>query len=827
MIFFLILFLWCPALALKLSLNQDLGRIQSELSPEEIGQFLHSITNLSQLAEVIDPSRSRNNFNFLFYYNSYGCSENRIFNWSRISSILINSRLTREDRLILLNTDCLARWPELFSTSEPNLKRLLDAVPESNPIKYLGDSDIIEIPKLLAKCWIDKRLKFILDHAQKNSHLNFIPQVNKIFKHQQLSPEQFSNSHFSLIGPEAIDFCFIYSKSSEEKKICYNMTLDKYEIYLNFSSRDLFYWSLNISTVFKYSLPENFHSIFKKHFKKLIKSCHVNDSLIKKFLQQFNNLILTSGPSEVSKLDSQIVNIFEIFSEIDYDKEPKSDLDFMVLVVDLFNWFESGIEFFKWDSSELEICLTIVYNFLGIHKTSNPDFFLNFYSKTFKKYISIYSFRADSFRFFIKNNYDPERPSHELLKSLRKLSWLNDSSKLKKFLKKFLSLEIRNSFLRKLTFNHVKEIDEDNYHIGISMSFDEDNSIIRNLFQGVYESFLNNVVFIYPLKANIFTSGILEYIISNKSGNVLDLEVTLNKFWTTLSLRENNFFDSIGEFDDDIKYELIPNPWTHPNILFVAGCVMTLAYLHGIKLTDWSLKYSLFASVFKLNLEPIDIYSNVLEENVDDSLKFYSLNDFIGASNFDTIKFNPECASQSGIVELIQINENLQSKTNEILFEVQKKFTTKSSDGTYNLECEISDLWTGEQFLKLEKFSNLYDSNSELDSCDNQLGLSLLEKYSDHESVEMGDDEEEIEMEAEAEIEIEKEAETEEEIEEKEQDKEKSVHESEESSPLTQEIFDKSVEVAHLQLYSMYLGLQPLTRFLKTKEVYEAIFITG
>ena len=566
-------------------------------------------------------------------------------------------------------------------------------------------------------------------------------------------------------------------------------------------------------------------NFIEKHFEKLIESCRAKNSLIKNFLNQFSDLIfLTSFSAETSKFYSQIVKLFEIFIEPDTDEESESesDLDLMVLVVELYNWFESGIEFFEWDSSELEICLKLIYKFLITRKSSNPDFFLDFYLKTFDKYASISFLRAVSFGKFIKINYDPKRPSHELLKALRKLSWSNDSLKLKNFLKNFLSLEVRSSFLRKLSFNHKKEID---YEIpsDIFIFFDENKSINRNLFEGVYESLLENAVLIYPLKVEISSSGIFQDIIRNNSGYVLNLGVTLNKFWTILALHEYNFFRLNEKFDNENNNEFvfIPNPWTHPNILFVAGCVMTLAYLHGIKLTSWSLKYSLFASIFNLNLKPIDSDFNLFDENEDNSLAFYSLNDFIGSFYSDAVNFTFEYASESGLEELLLINESLKSKTTKILFKLQKKFTSKFSDGTSDLDCEISDLWIGNKFLKLENFSNL-SSESDLSENQQDLSLPVFEEYSDRESVEIRDMEEEFEIEA-AKAEVNEYAETEASTIAK---AEEQINVFESSSSLTEEIFDKNVEVVRLQLYSMFLGLQPLTRFLKTKEAYEAIFIS-
>ena len=98
----------------------------------------------------------------------------------------------------------------------------------------------------------------------------------------------------------------------------------------------------------------------------------------------------------------------------------------------------------------------------------------------------------------------------------------------------------------------------------------------------------------------------------------------------------------------------------------------------------------------------------------------------------------------------------------------------------------------------------------------------MFEEYSDRESVEIRDMEEEFEIEA-AKAEVNEYAETEASTIAK---AEEQINVFESSSSLTEEIFDKNVEVVRLQLYSMFLGLQPLNRFLKTKEAYEAIFIS-
>ena len=87
----------------------------------------------------------------------------------------------------------------------------------------------------------------------------------------------------------------------------------------------------------------------------------------------------------------------------------------------------------------------------------------------------------------------------------------------------------------------------------------------------------------------------------------------------------------------------MPTPWTHPNVLQVMGCVMTLAILHGIKLSGWSLNRGIFDSVFsEIYLSPtciVEEEEELWEKSVLFSLKrdpfldFYSVEVFSNSIN--------------------------------------------------------------------------------------------------------------------------------------------------------------------------------------------------
>lgn len=778
--------------ALKLTLNQDMTEIPRKLEPEEIGQFLHSIKDLPKLAEYLDPSRSPVNLDLLFFYNSYGCTEKRIFNWERISFIMTYGGLSRADRLILLNGECLMKWPDLFSVKKPDLTFLLSIIAESNPLLQIDESNNLNFWKRMRRLDRNGTWSALIQAAQFNVHLNFIPQITRLFKEKIIGPADLSpngNYKCGLIGPELVESCFLASRKLSKRQECSAMILGPSRN--QFSARDLFFWSLNIATVSKYDPSVRNVLRLRGHFDKLIELCQWHEVQVIYFLKQFSSLIL----HQIKKNSIDSEHILNIFRTLCFDDPQSPDpqaenenlLEPLLMSIEFYKWIDFNAEYYEIPAEVIKKSCKIIHLAIYTKKTlNNPDLYLKFLSS------EPVGFNNHHFKKFLRNNYKPEKPTVGLLELFRKITWKNESSVgnvMASCIKSFLDLPVRLRLLRKRSFDHPSHFIENS---SIELYFSEDSTIFTSIFEGVYEFLMEKYVLVFPLNVNVTQSAFVNGFFNVST--VTNLRVVLNKFWKCLGDFANGFFqvNFDQEIDSDFfKYasEFIPNPWTHPNILLAAGCTMTLAILHGIKLEGWSIKKSLIEAIFKILFSPpskpedfdedadfneneFDANGHLLEGNF---IKFYNLTDFC-----DEI--------EAGINDEV-ISDVLDDLTSFPVEDLTRKYLTNYQmniiESIYDpSERDSGSIWTSKIFLVLDSLNSSDDSASELyKRVKEQLTTSFNENQL------------------------------------------KSLWRQLNPRRSSSYKHDNCRrEMTRMQVYSLYLGLQPLTRFLKYQEAYELIF---
>ena len=737
---------------IKLTLKQDLNKLQEQLEPEHIGQFLHSINDLPKLAEILDPSRSRLNFDLLFYYNHYGCCDEQVFNWKRITQILTYGGLSRYDRLILLNGNCIANWPGILTLELYNLRYLLSLLPEINPLLLVSPSNCEEPLTTDVIAGDAERWKVLIEAASSNWQFNFIPAIDLLFKKDLVGPEDFDISNFNLIGPEAIDSCFNNSKNLARTQLCYSLVFSPSIDYKQFKARDLFYRSLNIGIIIKYDSRVRLIKFLRTEFDKIFEAC--DELNVKSFIELFSKMI--SEYLMTDKIKNQtIFNIFKVLLEEE-----------IFLAIEFYKWLELNLDSFGIDENYLNtvILKRVLFKTISNQKLRKPDDFLNFIINK-RRFCG-----SKCFQKFLQNNYDPVRPSNELIKAFRQLSWIsgNDGGfEMTKNLKKFLDFEFRISFLRKLSFDHPKNYEESSSIIEIYLNDTIPNNI--SMFNGVFESLMRNITLVYPLECEAKVSGTLKGLIKES----IDLKTILQKFWDQLGSYANGFMKHFDfDYEDGSELELVPNPWTHPNVLLAAGCCMTLALLNGIKLTGWQIKKSIFESVFKIDFTSI---SDVEESHF---LMFYTINDYLSA-----IEASNDSKLEEAIKDLLEVTRSLSPVTRKALKNFRNNLLKKNQYGFYSLKPESDQIWSSKIFQLLNDIETTTLSDTILKDSDSL--MTFLNPYV-MEITPIDDD---------------------------------LVLLTSESSNLISER-----DSARIQIYSLFLGLQPLTRFLDSDEAYNTIF---
>ena len=774
--------------ALKLTLNQDLMELPRNLSPDEIGQFLHSIKNLPKLAEYLDPSRSRINFDLFFYYNNYGCGDVRVFNWDRINTIMTYGRLCRKDRLILLNGECLMNWPDLLKVEQRhNLSLLLELFPEINPLLQVAESDNLDFWWHKAALHRNGNLTLLLKKAQaqaskSGNNLNFIPHISRLFMEKLIRPEDLINpleiSPISLIGPDTIEFCYSKLSLFRSKQKCSSIVFGKINTnYIKFSAKDLFFWSLNMATAAKYDpKPDR----LRVEFDKLLRVCHRVQVHVIKFITEFGKLIL----GDLKDSSVIVLDIFKYFCSTTetHDTElPAVVVDPMFLAAEFYKWSDSNKEHYNIPQKTLKKSAKLVHKTLSKRRSIvNSNYYLNFLVST------PIGFQVKPFREFLQNNFDPDEPSTELLKAFRNLSWSNDRLGMLNLIRSFLDVKVRTTFLRKVSFDHPNHYDSSS---AMSIYISDENPISQSIFEEVYETLLQNFVLVFPLKIDVNASSFSREFVN--FSKLSDLKTILQMFWSLLASFPNGFFQysTDEDADDDDEEEVakfVPNPWTHPNILFATGCVMTLAFLHGIKLENWSIKRSIFNSAFSIILQPPTNFKK--EEHF---LTFFTLNDFNDQMDSD---LNIKTVS-SGVQDLLSFEK--QEITRKYLKNYQQKLLKSKKDTveedsfeSYDFSTSAKDVWISKMFMAMELIDSKKTKNvskalrrylPDFNYAQFESNMELLEKKLD-------DDER-----ADSDLE-------------------------------DQRVDLLKVEMAEAQIYSIYLGLQPLTRFLKAEEVYDTLF---
>ena len=623
--------------ALKLTLKQDLSQLQEQLSPEEIGQFLHSIKDLPKLSEYLDPIRSPAPFDLLFYYNHYGCRESRVFNMDRIRFIMTYANLSRNDRLILLNGNCIINWPDLLEIPMYDLSFLLEMFPESNPLLQIETfetfeetSNVFDWKQLKKKH--PQRLTLFLDKAAKyREEFHFVPFIDNLFHKKILNSSDFPASfdRIKLISPIAVGKCFEAKPRSKRKwKACKKMILVSRHNYNDFSSRDSFYWSLNILTVFIYHRDDATVEEIQSHLNLLLKSCKWYQVELISFLKNVSKLLsgLVFKSDEIDR--NLITRMFEEMCKLKWSDEddgiieesheqlPTSSWsdssDSILMAVEFFNWIERNSQIFKVSKTKLKKWLKLIHS--GLAKRRNRkyrDYFVEFLEEA-----DIWTFKK-----FIQNNYESEKPSNGLLRVFKKLSWIKCKNKVD-FLKSFLSPDIRIKQLRRVSFNHPHLVQKQNE---IEIYFHENSIFTKKTFNRIFNSLLDNDLLVYPLKIDLSASP----FVSESFKQNINLETILKKFWTFLGAHDNGFVNYHSDLPG-YPSQFLPLPWIHPNVSLVMGCVMTLALLHGIKLTDWSPKREFFDSIFEdLTLKPIELVDDDEESDIDSNFCYFNEGHFL------------------------------------------------------------------------------------------------------------------------------------------------------------------------------------------------------
>ena len=477
-----------------------------------------------------------------------------------------------------------------------------------------------------------QRLTLFLDKAAKyREEFHFVPFIDNLFHKKILNSSDFPASfdRIKLISPIAVGKCFEAKPRSKRKwKACKKMILVSRHNYNDFSSRDSFYWSLNILTVFIYHRDDATVEEIQSHLNLLLKSCKWYQVELISFLKNVSKLLsgLVFKSDEIDR--NLITRMFEEMCKLKWSDEddgiieesheqlPTSSWsdssDSILMAVEFFNWIERNSQIFKVSKTKLKKWLKLIHS--GLAKRRNRkyrDYFVEFLEEA-----DIWTFKK-----FIQNNYESEKPSNGLLRVFKKLSWIKCKNKVD-FLKSFLSPDIRIKQLRRVSFNHPHLVQKQNE---IEIYFHENSIFTKKTFNRIFNSLLDNDLLVYPLKIDLSASP----FVSESFKQNINLETILKKFWTFLGAHDNGFVNYHSDLPG-YPSQFLPLPWIHPNVSLVMGCVMTLALLHGIKLTDWSPKREFFDSIFEdLTLKPIELVDDDDESDIDSNFCYFNEGHFL------------------------------------------------------------------------------------------------------------------------------------------------------------------------------------------------------
>jgi hypothetical protein len=792
----------CTIHAIKLSLKQDLSVLMKQLSPKHIGQFLHSINDFSGLAAILDPDQKQYNFDFSVYYNIYGCSDIRIFNYTRIDAILLSfHRLTKKERLLLLNGECLANWPGMLKLDPFQMQRILQACPEANPLPfYLMKKTFVWDRLLKSPTW-----HTLLESAHQNRHLNhtFKDTITGLINIGLINQSAIPSNIFGLIGPETVKSSFSISYSKRNYRSTFKMVSEKLDLYSQFLPTDLFYWALNLGVCMDYALTSGKpprYDLFTQHFNALIEACPNGSSGIKLFLKRFSHFILSKKLTRSTSSFLNICNIFESFQGEDFNNRA-------LLLIELQNWFESNARFISQNAGSLKGTSLLIYDAIKGHVFPEPDKFLDFFLNSKSNSGKL---NRSSFKKFIGLNYETD--SSALLGSLRTISWSNHSWRLTLILKNFLTLPARLQYLKKSAFSHT-DMSEAHASSGALHLFIDDGFLPfgKGFFSEFCSALLEQTSIFYPFEVKFSSAGLLGRLLGNKQEPV-PIETVLQEFWINLLSYDNNFMFPSNEYDredeETFPNSFIPCPWTNPNVLFAAGCVMTLALLHGVKLHGACLLKSVFVDIFEnINLRPTDMFDSTTPEP-GRFIGFPQLNLF---SKSILLKQDNHENSLESIKIFLEASADFTSEFQERIFTYQCKF--KFNEWIENRQVDIN-IWGGEEFLDYEGFYVPEDVAAD----DSETGSSTI--MSDGEINDEGSNDS-YGMEDDAGIIHESVPDTSEDADDENEDLETFIN----SNPPTSEApLRAKLDMARLQIYSLYCGLHPAIRFLTANEAYEMLF---
>jgi len=782
-----------------LTLRQDLSELFKELSAEAIGQFLHSVNDLPGLVRILDPIQNLYNFDFSFYYNTYGCGDERVFNYTRIDSILMDVRLSKADRAILLNGECMSNWPGIFTISPYPLNRILDACPEANPLRYLGHRTHFDWHKLFAGNW-----GVLLDSAQKHpeSSIHVRKAIGLMFKNRIISPDALKRIHYRLIDHVAVKSCLVDNSNSETGlNQCKTMIFEKVSMYHAFSTVDLFYWALNLATFrlhtyLHYSRGKIIFPLFNVQFNGLIAACPDEEIEMKLFLKRFKSIFDCKTNLMLYPPNSK--NISKVFKSFTSKISQHSGIDHVFLMTELYTWFKS-----YFTSTE---SLSVVLNGMKDHTFSDPDAILTFFSN-FRSSFHI------SFKRFITNNYDANKPlSLELFKALRRISWSNRLNKLSVVLKDFLSLDARLRFLKKFSFTHEDASDSGNICIFIQT---DTVPFLRSFLNGFYNHLIKENFIIFPLKVKLESHGLLGLHL--KTENV-PLKTFLQEIWKCLFMPEHNFMfeDSENEDSDFFPTSFTPNPWTHPKVLYIMGQVMTLALLNGIKLRGVCLNKIIFDELF----EKINLKSHV-EEKRDSFITFPRLEKF-SKSILDKMACSEYEAKLDSFELLLDASKDFTPSFKRRIFDHQSKFKFilgRFQDGDVGI-------WSSERFKDYESHFLDSEDEEEEEMETEDVGSVIESEPAEQEEFNYGMEDDIDTYNDDTDRSVIHECVYNENVPYEDQD---SVSSNDPSSDKdkesdSDEFISARLNMAHLQLYSLYCGLHPIIRFLTANEAYTLLF---
>lgn len=766
--------------ALNLIIKSDYSQLQKNLGPDGIGSFLHSIEELTSFVEYLDPARSHVQFDLLYYYNEYGCCNEKFFNMNRIGFIMSYANLCREDKLLLLNVDCIYNWLCSCNTSLHDVTFLLDKFPESNPLLKLTSYKNIEQTHVVGD-WHNFKLSFpakfslLLDNALKHRHnLNFVSCIEVLFRFQILKPSDITTKHIKLVNAIAVDAYIQVRKDTKKRlKQCTGMILSPELRYNTFSSLEMFNMGLNIITLYKYKPSTSFFLKLQRKLKELIEIAQIHQEKIVSFLTKLEAFLIKLFA--LSVFDGSV--IFEILKDLcelsKNQDEEGSGGDSMFMAIEFYSWIRDNLNYLGIEDKKIEKCLKQIYEVLSIIKNQKyREYFLQFLL------FSSPSSESDTFKMFISNNYDSNWTSIELLKIYKNLSWFNVKEKTE-FLKDFLKPEIRLNQLRKYSFRHKSYLSNPNRMI--ETYFDENSSISANLFNGVFNSLIDNELLVYPLEVQF-------------SENI-SLEAIFKKVWIILGEYDNGFFRM--PLEDDYKdsemniVEYVPLPWTHPNVLLAVGTLMTLALLHGIKLTGWSLKRELFDAVFKeIEMIPLVHDEDELYFEENHFINFYHTSDY----SKSIMKHLNDPVTSDSTKLLLKQYETLSNFTKKSLKNYQKKIFNSNTLDDFDFRHALSeDVKVARLFLSIEEISA--EDSMEVEE-NFQLNLLKRTKCDNYRMIfsnsYLWDSND--------------------------------VDDSSNSNSTSLNYFDPEYMIK-LQMVSLHLGLQPIIRYLKAEEAFNLIFI--